>query len=218
MYKNRIVCLLFIATCLSHALHCKYSSQHTYTGIAFNHREQIGLTLGNTGSIISLSYKPLVSPLAAQCHELKPFMESKEGKEYQFITSVNYSTATPGMAIPTILPNSNAPMGYDWIKRGRKSVESTADNTNEGESQNTDTGFDPEGEAKADPASFLRRYWYVILPVTIMTFFGPEAAQEEKQDAVGGTGGVDRVAGVTAAVGAAAAGTTTARQRRGKRG
>jgi len=180
-----------------------------------NFREQIGLTLGNTGSIISLSYKPLVSPLAPQCHELKSFMDSKEDKEYKFTTTVNYSTATPGMTIPTVLPNSNAPMGYNWIKRGRKIAESSTENINADESPNPDTGFDPEGEAKPEQHSFLRRYWYIILPVTIMTFIGPEAAQDDQQGAAAGAEGAGRVAGATAAAGAAKA--STGRQRRGKR-
>lgn len=180
-----------------------------------NLREQIGLTLGNTGSIISLSYKPLVSPLAAQCHELNSFMESKQDKEYKFKTTVNYSIATPGIAIPTVLPNSNPPMGYDWIKRSKKNVGGSTENLGEGESSSSEPGFDP-GQDSAEQPSFLRRYWYVILPITIMTFMGTEEpAKEEQQGGAQGSGA--KIAGASAATGAAAVGTST-RQRRGKRG
>jgi hypothetical protein len=180
-----------------------------------NLREQIGLTLGNTGSIISLSYKPLVSPLAAQCHELNSFMETKQDKEYKFRTTVNYSTATPGMAIPSVLPNSNPPMGYDWIKRSKKSVGDSAENVGEGESSSSDTGFDP-GQDTPEQPSFLRRYWYIILPITLMTFMGTEEPAKEQQQG-GAQGSGAGVAGASAAAGAAVAGTSN-RQRRGKRG
>ena len=167
--------------------------------------------MGTTGSIISLSYKPLVSPLAAQCHELNSFMETKQDKEYKFRTTVNYSTAIPGMAIPSVLPNSNPPMGYDWIKRGKKTVGGSTANVGEGESSSSEPGFDP-GQDKAEQPSFLRRYWYIILPITLMTFMGTEEPAKE-----GAQGSGAGVAGASAAAGAAVAGTSN-RQRRGKRG
>lgn len=138
-------------------------------------------------------------------------METKQDKEYKFRTTVNYSTATPGIAIPSVLPNSNPPMGYDWIKRSKKTVGGSTENVGEGESSSSEPGFDP-GQDKPEQPSFLRRYWYIILPITLMTFMGTEEPAKE-----GAQGSGAGVAVSSAAAGAAVAGTSN-KQRRGKRG
>jgi len=170
-----------------------------------NFREEIELTLGNTGSIISISYKPLASPLAPQCHELESLTDASKEREFAFKTTVSYSTSNPGMTIPSVLPTTNPAPGYNWIKR----LKSPGDNGNAGGGAGAgaeDGGgtFDPEGEAGPQHQSFLRRYWYIALPVAIMTLLGPA---EEPQQGAG--------QGAAVAAGAAAAG---GRKRRGKRG
>lgn len=196
-----------------------------------NFREEFGLTLGNTGSIISLSYKPLVSPLAPPCHELKPFVTEttdNNEKEYKFKTKVSLSIATPGIAIPAVLPNTRPPIGYDWIKRSQKSssTETGGDSTRrEGEGGSGAT-FDPLQDEKPEHPSFLRRYWYIILPVAIMTFMAPEEPAASNPQSQSGSGSKMMGGGTGAPVAAAAAASTVTaaapsigvKQRRGKRG
>jgi len=176
-------------------------------------REEIALTLGNTGSIISLSFKPLVSPLAAPCNEQKRLVETKNEKGYKFRTSVSFSTSKPALTIPAVLPSTNPPPGYDWIKRAKKAAtndKESGDNSQGPDAQ--DTGFDPEAEAAQQATanqSFLRKYWYIILPVALMSLTGGEEPPQQGGAASAGA----------AAAGAAAAGASSgSRQRRGKRG
>lgn len=190
-----------------------------------NFREEIGILLGNTGSIISLSYKPLVSPLAPQCHELDTFAQEateKGRKENDFKTKISLSTATPGTVIPAVLPNSRPPMGYNWIKRSppktnvpKEGDEGTDSSGGGGGGGPDDAFFDPLKDEKPQQQSFLRRYWYIILPIVIMTFMGPEEPAAPTQSRNGGEtgGGISGGSGSNkiAAVGGS-------KQRRGKRG
>jgi hypothetical protein len=189
-------------------------------------REEIGIVLGNTGSIISLSYKPLVSPLAPQCHELDTFAQEateKGRKENDFKTKISLSTATPGIVIPAVLPNSRPPMGYNWIKRSppktnvpKEGDEGTDSSRGGGGGGGPDDAFfDPLKDEKPQQQSFLRRYWYIILPIVIMTFMGPEEPAAPTQSRNGGEtgGGISGGSGsnkIAAGVGS--------KQRRGKRG
>jgi hypothetical protein len=196
-------------------------------------REEIALSMSQTGSLLSVSYTPLVSPLAAQCHELDPFTREKE---YKFQTLFSYSTATAGMALPKILPKMRPPPGLNAIKQ-KKNANTSSDNINDStSSSNTGSGAgagtnskfqsEQEEENKKQDAnqSFLRKYWYVILPITLMTFFGGEEPQAPQQGSEGAAaaGGTTvsqpnsaRSASNTAASGGSS---TTTRQRRGKRG
>ena len=179
-------------------------------------REEIGITLGNTGSIISISYKPLASPLAPPCHELKPLSEASKERQFAFKTAVSHSTAKTGMSIPSVLPSTKPVPGYKWIKRLKNSSPgSDAGNTyGNGEAGAEDgAGFDPEGKDIPENHSFLRKYWYVVLPVTIMTLMGPE-----EPDAGGAGAGAKAAAPAVAAGASAAAASGAGKKRRGKRG
>ena len=176
-------------------------------------REEIALTLGNTGSIVSLSFKPLVSPLAAPCHEQNPLVETKNEKGYKFRTSVSFSTAKPALTIPAVLPSTNPPPGYDWIKRTKKTTTNERDSGDNSQGPDAQgTGFDPEAEAAQQATanqSFLRKYWYIILPVVLMSLTSGEEPSQQ-----GGAAS----AGAAAAGAAAASASSGSRQRRGKRG
>ena len=173
-------------------------------------REEIALTLGNTGSIISLSFKPLASPLAAPCHEQQPLTKNEKG--YKFRTSVSFSTSKPALTIPAVLPSTKPPPGYDWIKRAKKTATNDRDSGDNSQGPDAqDTGFDPEAEAAQQATanqSFLRKYWYIILPLTLMSLTGGEEPPQQGGAASAGA----------AAAGAAAASASGSRQRRGKRG
>lgn len=57
-------------------------------------RDKIALTLGPRALVLSVTYTPLVSPLAPPCEELA----DQEAKPFQ--SKISYETATPGMTIP----------------------------------------------------------------------------------------------------------------------
>ena len=116
------------------------------------------------------------------------------------------------MTIPSILPHVGPPAGLKWIhqpKMGNKSSQTSKDKDGP-----SGPGFGAEGESKPEEQSFLRRYWYIILPMTIMTFFGPEEPRKEEAARSGGA-----VPGVAAAAAASTTSSSAARvkTRRGKR-
>ncbi len=204
-----------------------------------NWREEIGLSLGDSGSLISISYKPIVSPLALPCKELPPLVNKEGGNNdvssLEFKTKISYSTSSQGMTIPVVMPQNRPPPGYAWIKRLVKRGENPMGGLNGGKDGSSNTGssssntalpFDPtENDKKNEQQSFFRRYWYIILPITIMTLLGGEEDPNnvpQRAGAVPSAGGGNAAAGMTAAAaagGAAASrGGGQARQRRGKRG
>ena len=176
-------------------------------------RESISLTIGDTGSLISASFSPIVSPLAPDCKVLPPLSESN--KELSFQSAVVYSTTTEGMTVPSILPHVGPPVGLKWIPQPKM---------NKSPSTSKDGSAGPniggEEEPKPEHQSFLRRYWYIILPVAIMSLFGPEEPNQNGATSATQAGSGQSVAGGVAAA-AASTGTrtgSTARTRRGKRG
>lgn len=102
------------------------------------------------------------------------------------------------MVIPTILPPTKPQQGIKFYKAppGAPPI----------------PGVKPEGDK---PQSFLFKYWYVILPLALMSFMGTGAPEDETPAA----GGAPKVGGAPAVAQAAAAsgGESVSKQRRGKR-
>lgn len=194
-----------------------------------NLREEIGLSISPTGKLLSVSYRPLISPLASKtCTKLKPLSEKpevifgrKEGGENEessttampFKTTVSFDSHKPMMALPTVIPQQRPPPGLKWYRRNAKNNPNPflggSDVKQEGGSGPHIPGVDDE-QPTGLKSSFLYRYWYIILPVALMGLFG--GVDEEEV-------GKQQQAGGAAAVGGAAAagGATQVRQRRGKR-
>ena len=177
-----------------------------------NLREEITLSISPTGKLMSVSYRPLISPLAAKtCESLMPLAEKPEvifGRNNEqgmpFKTTVAFESHKPMMEIPTVLPQSRPPPGLNWYKRDAKNGPAMQKLLGEGgPGEEEPTGF---------KASFMykifSKYWYIILPLAVMSAFGAEEPEGVAQGSGGGQ------AAATATAGAAAAATT---QRRGKR-
>ena len=188
-----------------------------------NLREEIVLSIGPTGKLMSVSYRPLISPLAPKtCDKLKPLSEKPEavfGRDPKsgdvaspFKTAVSFESHKPMMAIPTVLPQSRPPPGLKWYRRNAKNNPSPLLG---GGNANQEGGGIPFVDEEAPPAwktSFLYRYWYIILPLAIMGLFGgveeePPAQQRQGKQA-GNVGQEGGLGGATQQV---------PKQRRGKR-
>jgi hypothetical protein len=183
-----------------------------------NFREELELTLSESGSLLSVTYTPLVSPLAPSCASLAPLAEA-EGAVPEFQTSVSYGTSKPAMTVPLVLPKVKPPPGLKLYPRkkpaagigGGEGVDGAGAGGNGGGSA---AAF--EEEEKPQNQSFLMKYWYIILPLMILQFVGgpePPPQQGEGGDGEGEGGNAAAAAGGAVAAGAAAA----PRQRRGKR-
>mmetsp|Transcript_16271 Transcript_16271/g.25312 ORF Transcript_16271/g.25312 Transcript_16271/m.25312 type:complete len:267 (-) Transcript_16271:1193-1993(-) len=163
-----------------------------------NFRDEIILTLSNKASVLSVAYTPLVSPLAAPCGEL-PAVDNAE-----FNSVIEYETATPGMTVPLVLPTTKPPPGLKWFPR--KSSDPSR--------PNVDMGDQPDNQ------SFMRKYWYILLPLFIIGITTGEDPQSQQQP--GQQGQPTASAGASASTQAPPAvaappGGSGARQRRGKR-
>ena len=188
-----------------------------------NLKEEIGLSIGPTGRLLSVSYRPLISALAAKtCQNLKPLSDGPEvifgrrgdtegerNAAMPFKTTVSFDSHEPMMAIPTVLPKQKPPPGLKWYRRNAKNNPNPLLGGANAKNEGGIPGLDDEPPSGLK-ASFLYRYWYIILPMALMGLFG--GVDEEQAKAQAGGGGGAAVAGAVAAGGA-----THASKRRGKR-
>lgn len=183
-------------------LKIKYGDSEVFTSVPAcqvrraNFRDELVVVLNGQAEPVSLDYQPLVSPLAPSCEEL----DEKHTITEFTTTKVSYETANLGMAIPSLLPETKPPVGLKFFsKPGSKD------------------GPVPPEDSPSGPQGFLTKYWYIVLPMVLMSLFGGEAPPEED----GGEqqkGGAQPAVATNPAAGASAAGGSGVRQRRGKKG
>lgn len=205
-----------------------------------NLREEIGLSINPTGKLLSVSYRPIISPLAPKtCTQLPPLSDrpavifgrgeaslidensissSNDDAIMPFKTTVSFDSHTPMMAIPTVLPQQRPPPGLKWYRRNAKNNPNPLlGSTGEGGIPGI-----PEEQPSSFKSSFLYRYWYIILPVMIMTLFGGQEEEEGKAGAgvqqAGGPGQQQSGNAGAAATEALAGGATHGMARRHRRG
>lgn len=194
-----------------------------------NLREEIGLSISPTGKLMSVSYRPIISPLAPKtCHQLKPLSEKPEaifGKDENiahtnnsmpFKTTVSFDSHTPMMVVPAVLTQQRPPPGLKWYRRNAKNNPSPIIGGSKLEGGGGIPGVDDEPPS-GWKSSFLYKYWYIILPMAIAGLFGgADEGEVNNQRPAQPSGGA--AAATTAAVGAVAAGgAAQVPQRRGKR-
>lgn len=176
--------------------------------IMYNLSDEIILTLSNRGSIVSMAYIPLVSPLAPSCHKLERRKEASE-----FSSKVTLETTKVGMSLPTVLPATKPPQGIKVLKNvGAKEP-------------GLKTAFEKEDEPITGPTGFLKKYWYIILAVIFMSLSAGTPEEEAKNGqgaAVQGQAGAGTAASSAPAAAAPIAASTPspgggAKHRRGKR-
>eukprot|EP00586_Coscinodiscus_wailesii_P014329 CAMPEP_0172511294 /NCGR_PEP_ID=MMETSP1066-20121228/235247_1 /TAXON_ID=671091 /ORGANISM="Coscinodiscus wailesii, Strain CCMP2513" /LENGTH=201 /DNA_ID=CAMNT_0013290605 /DNA_START=384 /DNA_END=989 /DNA_ORIENTATION=+ len=175
-------------------------------------REEISLTIGSSGELLSVILTPLISPLAPKTCDVDLTTDDGEGDATRpalFETSASFVTSTPSMTLPVILPTMKPPPGLRFFDVKKSRIEGV------------------EGDERLNQ-SFLRKYWYIFLPMLIMSLLG--GAEEEQQvrrgvppsaSAGAGGGGGGASAGPVGAGSAAVAGVAVAGgapKRRGKRG
>ena len=196
------------------------------------------LTLGPKASAISLAYIPLVSPLAPKScdHEIWDTKLETNNLPEGWDSRISWETATPGMTVRPVMPNYRPPPGLKWLPRlgsngklyqpqGPPQQGGGGGGGGDGKTGG-DGGAGPEGQPPVDntPFGFLRRYWYILVPLFLANFMG---SPEEKPPAAGGAapGGAASGGGAPAAGGAAPSaspggggGGAAPKSRRGKRG
>lgn len=165
------------------------------------YRETIHLVLSSRADLVGLDYAPQVSPLAAKrdCAELVP---RGHGNVVTFTTTnVSYSSGTPAMVVPVVLSSAMKipPGGFKMLPRDKNSDAPGV----------SDLGVEGADGAQGNK-SFMMKYWYIILPIFIISFMTSEDAPAEGQPAT--------AAAAATATGVAAAAGAAPKVRRGKRG
>jgi hypothetical protein len=158
-----------------------------------NFRDEIALTLGPAGSIISISYDPMVSPLAPSCRQLAE--NDSWPKKDTFESKISFETSTPAMTLPTVLPHSKPPGGLKFFPRSSNEAKSDP--------------LNPEGQEP--PKSFFQRYWYIFAAFFLVQLFqgGGGGGEQQGQTSQQQGGGVAAPAAAPSPGGGA--------RRRGKR-
>jgi hypothetical protein len=152
-------------------------------------REKIEIMVTSTGDLLSFSVTPLISPLAPPCGELfkQPLSKGDEDVCFTFKTQVTVEGAITATSVPLVLPASRPPPGRLSRNVSFVSMNSTvlfhlALNRLFYVSPNfagllffptaklgvNGDPSQPEGQQQQHK-SFLVRYWYIILPIFIMT-------------------------------------------------
>ncbi len=202
-----------------------------------NLREEISLSISPTGKLMSVFYRPIISPLAPKsCHQLKPLSEKPEtifGKmggeknenaahnnSMPFKTAVSFDSHTPMMVVPAVLTQQRPPPGLKWYRRNAKNNPSPLMGGAKQEGGGGIPGVDDEPPA-GFRSSFLYKYWYIVLPMAIVVLFGGgdegEVNNYQRGAAPQSSGTASAAAAAVGAGAVAAGGATQVPQRRGKR-
>ena len=168
-----------------------------------NFKDEFQVTLPRTAErITSIAYTALVSPLAPEsCDELEipeslPTLTSR----------VEATLDTPGMVLKNVLPHTKPPPGLNFLKH--RNTKGSAG------------GARGPGAEEEPPTSFIRKYWYILLPLFLANFMSTPDVPQEGQGQQGG-GETQQVQGSAPAApvpAAAASPGKRAGKRRGKRG
>ena len=168
------------------------------------------MALDSNAQAISLAYMPLVSPLAPD--SCSAYSQDENTKFTTFDSRLSIETTIPAMALRTVLPDYKPPPGLKAIPGAKK--KSAAGGPGE-----TPLGADPNAPPVDNSFfGFIKRYWYILLPLFIMNSMSAPAEEGQQQQPQGNDSGTASAApggSPTAAATPTAGGAV--RKRRGKR-
>jgi len=164
---------------------------------------RVVLPRSKDGQITSLSYTPLVSPLApVTCDGDLSSPDSVKGMSFQ--SRVEVELDRPGMTLKTVLPHTKPPPGLTFMAHPSSKKGSAGGNR-----------AAPGAPEEQQQQSFIRKYWYVFLPLFLASFLGPAEPPQASQAPGSGEAAPREPAPVAAA---AEAPQSKRAARRGKRG
>jgi hypothetical protein len=184
-----------------------------------NFRDQLVLTFGSNGKVISMAYQPLVSPLASSTCEktIPPDLVVPD----TFQSKLEYETAVPGMTLRTILPSYNPPPGLVFLTGNGASSSPHNPAARGSASSRPPPGVFGEDHVPPEVApeglfGYLRKYWYIVVPLMLLNLMNSSAAPTTGE--AEGDGVAAAASTVAGAATAGAAAPSQSRARRGKRG
>lgn len=158
-----------------------------------NFKDQFEITLprsslGNKQDpLTSFAYTPLVSSLAPKtCDDyVNDDSDSDATTTRSFSSRVSVQLDTPAMVLKSILPQTKPPPGISFVKQpkapGAKGPQGNggATSSSSGDGENYDGDDEEEAPtAVPSPFSFLKKYWYIIVPMLIMNFLSTQSSEE----------------------------------------
>jgi hypothetical protein len=187
-----------------------------------NFKDEFQITLPRSGSserqITSLSYTPLVSPLAPKtCDGYDNDDDALLRKEAKLLSKAHVELDTPGMTLKTVLPHTKPPPGLAFMANPNTVKNTKGSAGGGGAAGGAGTGGPiPEEPAPQGMEGFLRRYWYVLLPLFLANFMGGGEAPKPEEEGGGAAG--DAAPAAAAQAIAAPGASPTKKARRGKKG
>jgi hypothetical protein len=128
--------------------------------------------LGEAGQVLSMSYAPLVSPLAPKsCDGLELPSEDTE-----FTSKISWDTATPGMSLRVVLAGEKPPPGLQFLPYKRSPNQAIANIANPLLNEGSNNGQQPP---PSGPLGFLSKYWYLVLAMLVINLLGATSEQSE---------------------------------------
>jgi hypothetical protein len=186
-----------------------------------NFKDDFQITLPRNGSserqITSLSYTPLVSPLAPKsCDDYDD--DALFRKEAKLLSKARVELDTPGMPLKAVLPHTKPPPGLAFIANPNTVKLNAKGSAGGGAGTAGGAGGPIPGEEapKGGMEGFLRKYWYVLLPLFLANFMGG-GGEAPKAEGEGGGASAGDAAAPAAAI-AASGGSPSKKGRRGKKG
>jgi hypothetical protein len=162
-----------------------------------NFRDEFMFVVGSDDAIVSMSYAPLISPLAPKTCDMESLALMRsidEEKGVAFDSKVSdVSTYVPGMVLKAVLPQSKPPPGILFLpnpNRQRSANNNKAGSSSAGAGPGTEGGEEGgEPETPPGPFDFIKRYWYVFVPLLIMNFVTSESPAADPMATAAAEGG-----------------------------
>lgn len=130
---------------------------------------------GEAGQVLSMSYIPLVSPLAPKsCDELDPVPGIAE-----LSSKISFETPTPGMSLRAVLAGEKPPPGLKFLQFKRTASQVNANGANPILTDGSNDG--QQAPPPSGPFGFLSKYWYVLLPIMLLNVMMAPADQQQPQ-------------------------------------
>jgi hypothetical protein len=159
----------------------------------------------------------LVSPLAPKTCDDYDDDDALLMKEAKLLSKAHVELDTPGMTLKAVLPHTKPPPGLAFMANPNtvKNTKGSAGGAAGG--AGGAGGPIPEEAGPQGMEWFLRKYWYVLLPLFLANFVG-NGGEAPKPDEEGGAGAGDAAPAAAAQAIAAPGASPSKKARRGKKG
>jgi len=114
-------------------------------------REALEIMVDSTGTLMSMGYMPIVSPLApVDCFSMSPLTSDETTLEFK--SRISLERPLQAIPVPLVFPSQKPPPGLSFFPTAKPA--------------------NPDEKEPISQQSILMRYWYIILPLVLVGMFG----------------------------------------------